>query len=83
MICYHCKNIYNCKTFQTLYDTSKDFNINHCTNYKCDDVYKYRRIAEHDDLMHLVYDYFTNQITDVNLNDNEIKDAITRAMWNL
>lgn len=83
MICYHCKNIYSCKTFQTLYDTSKDFSINHCVNYEDAPAYKYKRIAEHDELMHVIYDYFTNQIVDVNLSDDEIKDRITRAMWRL
>lgn len=83
MICYHCKNIHSCKTFQTLYDTSKDFGINHCINYEDDPAYKYKRIAEHDELMHVVYDYFTNQIVDVNLSDEEIKDRIAKAMWRL
>ena len=83
MICYHCKNIHSCKTFQTLYDTSKDFSINHCVNYEDAPVYKYKRIAEHDELIHAIYDYFTNQIVDVNLSDDEIKDRITRAMWRL
>lgn len=83
MICYHCKNIHSCKTFQTLYDTSKDFSINHCVNYEDAPAYKYKRIAEHDELMHVLYDYFTNQIVDVNLSDDEIKDRITRAMWRL
>jgi hypothetical protein len=83
MICYHCKNIHSCKTFQTLYDTSKDFSINHCANYEDAPAYKYKRIAEHDELMHVIYDYFTNQIVDVNLSDDEIKDRITRAMWRL
>lgn len=83
MICYHCKNIGSCKTFQTLYDTSKDFSINHCTNYEDASAYKYKRIAENDDLMRLIYDYFTNQIEDVNLSYDEIKDVITRIMWGL
>lgn len=83
MICYHCKNINGCKTFQILYDTSKDFNINHCINYEDAPTYKYKRIAEHDELMHVLYDYFTNQIADVNLSDDEIRDRITKAMWRL
>ena len=83
MICYHCKNISSCKIFQTLYDTSKDFSINHCTNYEDAQAYKYKRIAEHDELMHVLYDYFTNQLVDVNLSDDEIKDRITKAMWRL
>lgn len=85
MVCYHCKNIRSCKTFQTLYDTSKDFSINHCTNYDSAYEYRYRRIAENDDLMRLIYDYFTHQIKedDVNLSYDEIKDIITRAMLRL
>jgi hypothetical protein len=82
MICYHCKNIDGCKTFQRLYYTSKDFSINHCVDYDDAPVYRYKRIAEHDDLMHLVYDYFTHQI-EGDISDEEIKEAITRAMWRL
>ena len=83
MICYHCKNIHSCKTFQTLYDTSKDFSINHCINYEDAPAYKYKRIAENDELMHALYDYFTDNLLGVNLSDDEIKDKITRAMWRL
>ena len=82
MICYHCKNIGSCKTFQSLYDTSKDFSINHCTNYDDAPKYKYKRIAEHDNLMCLIYDYFTGQV-EGDFSDEYIKESITKALWRL
>lgn len=81
MICYHCKNIGGCETFRSLYNMSQDFNINHCINYDETSNYKYKRIAEHDDLMHLIYDYFTEQVE--GFDDEYVKEAIARSMWNL
>ena len=81
MICYHCKNIVDCKTFQSLYDMSQDFDINHCANYDDAPDYKYKRIAEHDNLMHAIYDYFTGQIK--GFDDEYAKEVIARSMWNL
>ena len=82
MICYHCKNIGGCKTFYHLHCTSKDFSINHCVDYDDAPAYRYKRIAEHDDLMHLIYDYFTEQI-EGDFSDEEIIRVIKNAMWDL
>ena len=87
MICYRCEKIGGCSIFQKLYSTSKDFCINDCKDYYEAPEYKYRKIAEHDDLMRAIYDYFTHQIDNKALSreysDEEIKEFITRAMWAL
>ena len=87
MLCYSCDKIGGCSIFQKLYKISNDFFINDCLEYVGAPELKYRKIAEHDDLMHLIYDYFTNQIDSEELNkeysDEEIKECITKAMWRL
>lgn len=87
MICYTCDKIADCSIFQKLYKISNDFFIKNCLEYVEASEFKYRKIAENDKLMHLVYDYFTNQINKEELliecSDEEIKDLITKAMWRL
>lgn len=83
MLCYSCDKIGGCSIFQKLYKISNDFFINDCLEYVGAPELKYRKIAEHDELMHAIYDYFTNQIEYENLSYNEIKEALTRAMWEL
>lgn len=82
MICYHCKKAHGCPTFRKLYSMSKDFSINECRDYDGMSKYTYRKIAENDELMHLIYDYFTGQV-DGNFSDDQIKSAITSAIWSL
>lgn len=82
MICYHCNKIGGCPTFQTLYSMSNDFCINNCNDYDEASQYKYRKIAEYDELMHAVYDYFTNNLPD-DITEKEAKKAITNAMCGL
>lgn len=82
MICYRCEKISSCPTFRSLCSISKDFNIKDCRGYDEASQYKYRRIAENDDLMHLIYDYFTGQV-EGGYSDEETKAAITNAMWSL
>lgn len=81
MICYRCKKLIECPTFKTLYSMSKDFNINDCKLYDEISADKYKKIAEHDDLMHLIYDYFTGQVD--GYSDEEAREAIRTAMFNL
>ncbi len=87
MLCYSCDKIGGCSIFQKLCKISNDFRIDDCMEYIESSKLKYRRIAEHDDLMALIYDYFTNQLDSEELgreySDEEIKDLITRAMWRL
>lgn len=86
MLCYSCDKIGGCHIFQKLYKTSNNFFINDCLEYVRASELKYRKIAEHDELMALIYDYFTNQIEEEissKYSDKEIKDVITKAMWRL
>lgn len=82
MLCYSCEKIGGCHIFQKLYSTSNDFYINDCKDYIGASNIKYKKIAEHDDLMALIYDYFTNQIGE-EYSYEEIKEVITKAMWQL
>ena len=71
----YCRNISNCKCSVSKYWLKVT-------------KLKYRKIAERDDLMALIYDYFTNQIDSEELlgreySDEEIKDIITECMWQL
>ena len=81
MICYHCTNASDCPTFRTLYSTSKDFCINDCRDFNDALNYKYRKIAENDILMKLIYDYFTENIE--GHSEEEAKKAITSALWDM
>lgn len=81
MICYNCKNIINCNAFRVLNALSSDFDIKQCKNYQSAHEFKYKRIAENDKLMKLIYAYFTNQID--GYSEEEAKAAITRAMLEL
>lgn len=82
MICYHCEKAIGCNAFRLLHSLSNDFSINDCKDYDEVSKYKYRRIAENDDLMHLIYDYFTDQI-EGGYSAEEAKAAITSTMWSL
>ena len=80
MICYHCDKAVNCTTFRKLYSMSNNFCINECENYKGSSE-KYKKIAENDKLMLLIYDYFTGKLVDV--SESKAKEVITSAMWSL
>lgn len=81
MLCYHCTKASDCPTFRTLYSMSKDFCINDCRDFNDASNYKYRKIAENDLLMKLIYDYFTENIE--GYSEEEAKKAITGALWNV
>ena len=86
MKCYSCEKISTCSIFQNLYKVSSDFNINNCFEYIETSKFKYRKIAEHDELMALIYDYFTDQIEDEissKYSDEEIREIIKRNMFGL
>lgn len=86
MICYSCDKIGRCSIFQKLNKISNDFFINDCLKYVNAPKLKYRKIAEHDELMALIYDYFTNQIEEdvaSTYSDEEIKNIIKENMWEL
>ena len=62
MLCYNCDKVSSCPTLRTLYSLPRDFCINECTDYNQTLRTKYKNIAKNDDLMHLIYDYFTGQL---------------------
>ena len=82
MICYRCKNIHSCPLFQRLYNISKDFSINDCQGFDEALSCKYKKIAENDDLMHLIYDYFLGQV-EVDATEEEVVRVIKRALLEL
>lgn len=80
MICYSCNKASNCTVFRKLNNMSDDFSINKCEDYNnAENAYK--KIAMHDDLMHLIYDYFTDQLQGI--SEKRAKEAIVSCMWNL
>ena len=82
MICYHCEKASGCQAFRTLHSMSKNFSINDCRAYEGVSKYKYRKIAQHDELLHLIYDYFTGQV-EGGFSDEEVKRVITNEIWSL
>lgn len=83
MICGHCAKLKDCPKFSRMYSDFEDgFDINKCKEYEDEKKYKYKKIAEHDDLMHLLYDFFTEQV-EGNFSGEEIVNVIKHAMWNL
>ena len=81
MICYHCTKASGCSVFRSLYSISKDFCINDCRDFDDASAYKYKKIAENDDLMRLIYDYFTGNVE--GYSEDETKKAITSTIWSL
>lgn len=80
MICYSCKKAEHCSTFKcAIYE---EFSINDCKKFDESNIYKYKKIANNDDLMHLMYDYFVGHIEDGHTYD-EAKQAIINALRNL
>lgn len=82
MICCNCQKALECKILRDLHSMSKDFSINECKYYDAALRYTYRKIAENDQLMRLIYDYFTGQV-EGNYTEEQTKRAITSALWNL
>lgn len=82
MICYRCKRVHICPIFQRLYNASKDFSINDCKNFDEELSCKYKKLAENDDLMHLIYDYFLGQV-EVDATEEEVVRVIKKALLEL
>ena len=80
MICYRCNKASGCSVFRKLHSMSDDFYINQCEDYnEANNTYK--KIAMHDDLMHLIYDYFTGRLNGV--LEDEAKKAIKYNLLDL
>ena len=82
MVCYRCKKVRTCSIFQTLYNTSANFSINDCQNFDKETSCKYRKLAENDNLMRLIYDYFLGQL-EVAITEEVAVKAIKRELLNL
>lgn len=83
MLCYSCEKVASCPTFQTLYVMSKDFEIKDCRNYKSS-TYKYKLIAQDDELMRFFYDYFTDNLGSlVHIDDKEIRRVIKQRLLDM
>ena len=80
MVCYRCNKASGCSVFRQLHSISNDFSINQCEDYN-EANYAYKKIAMHDDLMRLIYDYFTDKL--VGVTEKEARKAITNCMWDL
>ena len=83
MICYHCTKANECPTFRTLYVISDDFCINKCKDFEKTSAYTYRKIAENDDLMRLIYDYFIGEVKVNGYTDDEIKGVIRHQLMDM
>ena len=81
MLCYHCDKANSCPTLRTLYSMSKDFCINECRDYNETLKNKYKKIAFNDNLMHLIYDYFTGQLE--GCTEAQAKRAIISTLMDL
>lgn len=81
MLCYSCEKVKSCHTFQTLYAMSKDFEIKDCRDYDAVSTDKYKLISQNDDLMMLLYDYFTDNLKlPYEISDEEIRKRIKEAL---
>ena len=78
MLCYNCDKASICPTLITLYSMSRDFCINECKDYNETLKNKYKKIAFNNDLMHLIYDYFTGQLE--GCTDEEAKKVSISAL---
>lgn len=79
MICYYCEKVYTCDLVR--FANKENFEISKCENFSEMPEFKYKRIAEYDELMKLIYDYFTGKVE--GHSDEETKEVLTRVMRNL
>lgn len=82
MICAKCKKAITCDHIR--YAINHDFNINSCKNFILDDIYKYVKIAEDENLLLLIYNYFTDEKELYSLyTKEEIEEIIRGEIKNL
>lgn len=79
MICYKCQHALNCEWIK--FACTEEFEISRCKNFSEMREYRYKRIAENDALMKLIYDYFSGNVDGHSLD--EAKEAITKTIANL
>lgn len=81
MICCKCDKVSSCTVFRKLLNMSNEFSINQCVEYN-ESKNVYKKIAIHDDLMHLIYDYFTGQLAE-GVSEEQAREVIIDNMWTL
>lgn len=59
MICYKCEDFLTCN--HPKYAFENNFTIEDCKNFSLADCYKYIKIAKNEDLLLLIYNYFTKE----------------------
>ena len=79
MLCYKCKRASVCNVFRKLHTISNNFTINDCNDFDDVSKYRYQKIADDDNLMKLIYDYFTDNLEGV--DSEQAKSAIITALW--
>ena len=62
MLSYTCDKSQDCIVYKKLLMISTDFSIKECETYANSSVKKYKKIAENDTLMRLIYDYFLDDV---------------------
>lgn len=82
MVCYKCNNFITCS--HPRYAFENDFAIKDCRNFNLADCYKYMGIAKSEELMLLIYNYFTEEEELFSLyTKEEIEGKIREAIKNL
>lgn len=82
MLCYNCDKVKTCSIYNNLCCMSNNFSIDNCKDFDEVSKYKYKRIAEHDELMHLIYDYFLGQV-EGDFPEEKVVYVIKRELLNL
>lgn len=82
MNCYKCDNFLICNHPKYAYENN--FTIEDCKNFSLSDCYKYMKIAKNEELLLLIYNYFTGEEELYSLYDKEeIEETIRKAIKNL
>lgn len=68
MICFNCKNASKCSLVLVAFE--REASIDSCKTFIQNNKYTYREIANNDELMHLIYDYFLDNVDEEILNDH-------------
>ena len=82
MLCYTCDKSQDCIVYKRLLMISTDFSIKECKTYINSSARKYKKIAENDNLMRLIYDYFTGQVAG-DYTDEEVVKVIKNKLFEL
>lgn len=81
MICNKCENAAKCEHLRYAFDN--DFTIESCKYFELNKIFKYTKIAENENLMLIIYNYFTEDEELYSLYtkeeiENKIREVINR-----